>query len=149
MTEDEVAAFVAEQRREYAEQLERHAGWSAEDAREKMERDMAASFPRGRAQPGHHLFRLVDEGVGEAVGVLWFREHERGVWLYQLTVDPAHRRRGYGREAMALLEREARRLGAPRIELNVFGGNEAARELYRSLGYREEAVVMSKALETA
>ena len=45
---------------------------------------------------------------------------------------------------MALLEEEARRLGVPRIELNVFGGNEVARSLYRSLGYGEEAVVMSK-----
>jgi RimJ/RimL family protein N-acetyltransferase len=48
---------------------------------------------------------------------------------------------------MALLEEEARRLGAPRIELNVFGGNEPARALYHKLGYREDAVVMSKPLE--
>jgi RimJ/RimL family protein N-acetyltransferase len=49
---------------------------------------------------------------------------------------------------MALLDEEARRLDAPRIELNVFGGNEAARSLYRSLGFREDAVVMSKPIES-
>jgi ribosomal protein S18 acetylase RimI-like enzyme len=30
------------------------------------------------------------------------------------------------------------------VALNVFGGNEAARGLYRSLGYTEDAVSMSK-----
>jgi hypothetical protein len=30
--------------------------------------------------------------------------------------------------------------------LNVFGGNEVARGLYRSLGYSENAVIMSKSL---
>jgi ribosomal protein S18 acetylase RimI-like enzyme len=30
------------------------------------------------------------------------------------------------------------------LRLNVFGGNEPARGLYRSLGYREDAVSMSK-----
>jgi RimJ/RimL family protein N-acetyltransferase len=77
---------------------------------------------------------------------MWYREDGRGLWLMQVTIDPARRGQGLGREAMALLEDEARRLGAPRIELNVFGGNEAARSLYRSLGYREDAVVMSKPL---
>ena len=33
-----------------------------------------------------------------------------------------------------------------RIALNVFGGNDAARDLYRSLGYRAAAVFMEKEL---
>jgi len=32
------------------------------------------------------------------------------------------------------------------VALNVFGGNEVARNLYRSLGYEENAVSMSKKL---
>ena len=48
---------------------------------------------------------------------------------------------------MELAEVEARRLGLARVELNVFGGNEAARGLYRSLGYAEWAVSMAKELE--
>jgi hypothetical protein len=33
-----------------------------------------------------------------------------------------------------------------RVDLNVFGGNEVARALYRSLGYEEIAVYMRKGL---
>ena len=149
MTDDDVRIFIIEHLDEYVGQIEHHGGWSHEDARAKAEKDMAQSFPKGQVQPGHHLFHLVDDASGERVGLLWYREDVRGVWLNQVTIDPAKRGRGLGREAMALLEEEARRLGAPRVELNVFGGNEAARSLYRSLGFREDAVVMSKPLEGA
>ena len=147
MTDADVRAFVPAQTEGYARGIEEHGGWSREDARAKAERDMAQSFPGGRAPAGNHLFHLVEEATGGRVGVLWYREDTRGVWLYQILVEESRRGQGLGREAMALLEEEARRLGAPRIELNVFGGNEPARALYRSLGYREDAVVMSKPLE--
>jgi ribosomal protein S18 acetylase RimI-like enzyme len=45
---------------------------------------------------------------------------------------------------MVLAEDEARRRGLDRVGLNVSGGNTAARSLYRSLGYAETAVEMSK-----
>jgi RimJ/RimL family protein N-acetyltransferase len=147
MSEADVRAFVPAQTEEYARGIEEHGGWSREDALAKAERDMAQSFPGGRAPAGNHLFHLVEKATGERVGVLWYREDTRGVWLYQILVEESRRGQGLGREAMALLEEEARRLGAPRIELNVFGGNEPARALYRKLGYREDAVVMSKPLE--
>jgi ribosomal protein S18 acetylase RimI-like enzyme len=45
---------------------------------------------------------------------------------------------------MLLLEEEARRRGFTEIRLNVWGGNEIARSLYRSLEYLEFAVAMRK-----
>jgi len=144
MSDADIAVFPASQLVEYAKQIEVYGGWTAEDARAKAERDMALTFPEGRALPGHHLFHLVEEASNERVGILWYRQDERGLWLFQVTIEESRRGEGLGREAMALLEEEARRLSAPRIELNVFGGNDAARSLYRSMGYREEAVTMSK-----
>ena len=48
---------------------------------------------------------------------------------------------------MTFAEDEARRLGLGFVALNVFGGNDPARGLYRSLGYAEEAVYMTKKVE--
>ena len=45
-----------------------------------------------------------------------------------------------------LFEEEARRRGRSQANLTVLGGNEVARSLYRSLGYVERAVFMSKDL---
>jgi ribosomal protein S18 acetylase RimI-like enzyme len=66
--------------------------------------------------------------------------------VYDVHLRENARGRGYGRAAMLLAEDEARRRGCPRLSLNVFGRNEVARGLYRSLGYEENAVAMSKSL---
>jgi ribosomal protein S18 acetylase RimI-like enzyme len=92
---------------------------------------------------------VVEEG-GSARGyaMLGERTTESGptAFVYGIELDAAHRGRGIGRAAMALLEERARVRGLPRIELNVFGGNAPARGLYRSLGYEEIAVYMGKTL---
>jgi RimJ/RimL family protein N-acetyltransferase len=144
MSDADIAVFPMSQLEEYTKQIEVYGGWTAEDARAKAERDMALTFPGGQLLPGHHLFHLLEEATGEWAGILWYRRDERGLWLFQVTIEESRRGQGLGREAMELLEAEARRLGAPRIELNVFGGNDAARALYRAMGYREDAVTMSK-----
>ena len=47
---------------------------------------------------------------------------------------------------MLLAEDEVRSRGLSHIALNVFGGNDVARSLYRSLGYAETAVFMRKSV---
>ena len=47
---------------------------------------------------------------------------------------------------MTALEEELRALGHTTVALNVWGGNEVARGLYRSLGWAEESVHMRKRL---
>ena len=69
-----------------------------------------------------------------------------GAWLYDITIDEAERGRGIGRAAMIALEDELRALGHSAVTLNVWGGNEVARGLYRSLGWAEESVHMRKQL---
>ena len=48
---------------------------------------------------------------------------------------------------MLEFEREAAQRGLHHLSLNVFGGNAPARGLYRSLGWAEMAVTMTKQLE--
>jgi RimJ/RimL family protein N-acetyltransferase len=94
---------------------------------------------------------VVEATDGEVVGHVWLgdrntRNEGRVAFVYEIRIDAEQRGRGYGRDAMLLLEDKARALGLDRIELNVFGGNEVARGLYRSLGYEERAVMMGKKL---
>jgi [ribosomal protein S18]-alanine N-acetyltransferase len=57
--------------------------------------------------------------------------------LNLLAVDPAHRRRGVARALVRWLEETALTAGTFIIGLELRAGNEAARNLYRALGYRE------------
>ena len=71
----------------------------------------------------------------------------RFVFVYDVEIDERHRGRGLGRAAMLKAEEQAHARGIGRMELNVFGGNDVARGLYRSLGYVERAVSMGKDVE--
>jgi GNAT superfamily N-acetyltransferase len=80
------------------------------------------------------------------VGSVFLGVRDGGAWLYDITIADGERGKGYGRAAMTALEDEVRALGHETIRLNVWGGNEVARGLYRSLGWAEESVHMRKHL---
>jgi ribosomal protein S18 acetylase RimI-like enzyme len=148
ITPAEFPGFEAASRAGYAEGIELHGGQTHEAAQQKAEADFPAVLPLGLDTPGHHIF--IVEADGSAVGRLWLAERELGghrvLYVYDVTMDPEHQGRGYGRAAMRLAEEEARARGIGRIELNVFGGNDVARGLYRSLGYVETSAQMRKEL---
>jgi ribosomal protein S18 acetylase RimI-like enzyme len=148
MRADEFPAFLEASKRDYALDIELNGGQSADFARRKSEEDHATILPGGLATPGHWIF--VAEADGARVGILWLAEREQGAenqcFIYNIEIDQPYRGRGFGRAVMQLAEAEARAHGLRRIALNVFGGNEVARNLYRSLGYIETSVQMAKDL---
>ena len=148
MTADEFPAFVAASKAGYASDIEVHGGQSRRAAQEKADADFPAVLPQGMETPGHSIF--VVEADGTAVGRLWLAERPLGgrrvLFVYDISIEPDHQGLGYGRATMLLAEQEARAHGIGRIELNVFGGNDVARHLYRSLGYVETSVQMGKDL---
>ena len=149
LRQDEFADWRRRTNDWYAADMVAHAGLTEAEARAKAEAD-AASYPQTVDAEGHAVFAVEDEETADVVGSVWFAERRSSgvprAWVYALQIDEAHRRRGYGRAAMELVEAEARRRGLDRVELNVFGGNERARALYRSLGYDELSVWMGKNL---
>jgi ribosomal protein S18 acetylase RimI-like enzyme len=148
MTPDELADYRGRMIADYAAALVRDAGLDAAEALHKAETDTLAQWP-GAEPPAGDVVAIV-EADGEAVGHVWFAESSRNdrptVFINDVEIDEAHRGRGLGRAAMELVEDEARARDIDRVELNVFGGNTAARNLYRSLGYDEVAVGMRKLL---
>jgi GNAT superfamily N-acetyltransferase len=146
---EELDEFIEASRFDYIEGLIAHARMSEEFARDKAGHDLAAYVDVGVIPDGHGLYWIEEDG--ERVGRLWFEERAsvrvgRLVWLYEIEIEKRFRSRGYGRRALELLEDEVGRRGIGEIALNVWGGNEAARSLYRSQGYFERAVEMAKDL---
>ena len=148
MRDDEFVRWLPAMRESYAEGMMRDGGLRSEAAAAKAKHDLDFLFPDGVCPDEQSVYVLdVD---GERVGELWIGERDdesgRGLWVFDVEVAHEYRRRGFGKQAMLFVEDEARRRGIERVALNVFGGNEAARDLYRSLGYEEGAVSMSKAV---
>jgi ribosomal protein S18 acetylase RimI-like enzyme len=147
--EDEIAAFVASTREGYELSMVNDAGLGEEEARAKAGRDFALLVREGCPVAGQQLFIIEETETSERVGRVWLGEPFPGQpigFLYDIEIEGRFRGRGLGREAMLLVEQEARGRGFVEIWLNVFGGNETARSLYRSLRYVEFAIAMRKRL---
>jgi GNAT superfamily N-acetyltransferase len=144
MREDEYEPWDVAHRAEYERGLVEFAGLTRQAAREKVDHDVPSVLPDGLATPNTHVW--VVEHDGRRVGAVFLGIRGGEAWLYEIVIDEPERGRGYGREAMLALEDEVRSLGHDGIGLNVWGGNEVARGLYRSLGYAERSVHMRKQL---
>jgi GNAT superfamily N-acetyltransferase len=148
MRGDEFAAWLPAMRDRYAEDMIKDADLPPERASSKAAEDIERLFPGG--EPSAEQLVFIIETDGRAVGDLWLAERDdsfqRCLFVFDVRLDEAARGKGYGRAAMTFAEEEARRRWHDRVALNVFGKNEVARNLYRSLGYDENAVAMSKKL---
>lgn len=144
---DEYSAFVERAMATYVGDMIA-AGLDVALARAKADRDFSALLPQGLDTPRHFIYAILDKG--RPAGLLWLADRDdelgRSLFVYGVEIDEDHRGRGLGRAAMEFAETEARRIGIPRVALNVFGGNDGARSLYLALGYRETAVHMEKRL---
>lgn len=144
LREDEYEAWDAAHRVEYRRGLVEHAGMPREQAEAKVVRDVAHILPEGLATANTWIWAIEDDG--RVVGAVYVGLRDGGAWLYDITIAESERGKGYGRAAMTALEDEVRELGHDTIRLNVWGGNDVARRLYRSLGWDEESVHMRKKL---
>ena len=124
------------------------AGLSAQAAENKARTELAKDFPGGVGTDAQLVFAVMVDGA--QVGVIWIApgpvDDSTNWWVYDLAIDPAFRRRGYGRAAMLLGEQEAAARGATRLSLNVFARNRSAAALYSSLGYQPTKIHLQKRL---
>jgi len=102
-----------------------------------------ATFRRFLSLPAFGRFWLLLEGsspVGYTVLTIGFsfEFHGHDAFIDELYIDAAFRRRGYGKQAVAFLEKRARELGVNAIHLEVDRGNDPAFELYRRIGYQDK-----------
>jgi ribosomal protein S18 acetylase RimI-like enzyme len=132
---------------DYARGKVEAGNFRAAGALERAEGEFAALLPDGRSTVGHELRSMVNDN-GERVGYAWFAPEDRPIgrvaYIYDIAVDPAHRRKGYARQALAEIETFAREHGLVGIQLHVFGDNAGARRLYLEAGYIETNVTMIK-----
>ncbi len=149
MSVDEREHFLSLQGRTYADSLVR-AGLH-ETYEEALER--ASTQLKSILEATHevqHFFSVrLSAQPEQSVGALWWgcRKKDQSVWIYDIEINEAHRRKGYAREALRLLEDWGRARGVPQIALNVFAFNSGAERLYREMGFIEMSKQMRKVLK--
>ena len=134
--------------RGYAESNVESGRWDASDAMEKSERSFERDLPDGLATPNHFIFELfVDD---DYVGYLWvFVELEDAVpnaYIYDIEILSEQRGKGFGKQAMQVLEAWRKERNIQRTGLNVFAFNRTAISLYEGLGFQTTNFKMQKDL---
>lgn len=136
--------------REYAQEKVESGNYQQAGSLERSRAEFDVLLPKGRTTPGHEILSMVDE-AGTKVGYVWFTPEDRPVgrvvFIYDIAVDPAHRRKGHAQAALAEVEAWARANGCMGVMLHVFGSNTGARKLYLKTGFEETNVIMLKRLD--
>lgn len=148
MTETEYEVFLERTIPEYAEDKVRAGDWAESEALERSRNEFLVDLPQGVQTPNNYLYTLYDGD--NAVGLIWMRANvdrpTKDGFIFELYVEEKYRGKGYGKQAMFLIEEKARGLGLKSIGLHVFGSNQIARNLYEAAGYEVTSVNMSKTL---
>lgn len=145
---DQLASFLAASEDRYRQERAVADHFSQQDAARFVANQRGALLPEGVATPGHHFFFIVASDTREQVGQLWlyYDADYRQAYVYDLTILPACRRRGFGQAALRAAETWARQIGAECLGLNVFTANQAAISLYQQAGFRATSQYMNKRL---
>jgi ribosomal protein S18 acetylase RimI-like enzyme len=148
MTQTELEVFLERTIPEYAEDKVRAGHWAESEALERSRKEFADDLPQGLQTKNNYLYTLYDGS--DAVGMIWMRANvdrpTNDGFILELYVEESQRGKGYGKQAMLLIEEKARELGLKSIGLHVFGSNKVARNLYEAVGYEVTSVNMSKTL---
>lgn len=148
MTQPEYEAFVERAIPEYAADNLRAGYWSESDALQKSREGYEKLLPNGLQTENHYLYTLYD--VDQAVGMIWMRADLQSPikngFIFELYVAENFRGKGYGKQAMLLIEEKARELRLESLGLHVFAVNNVARNLYKSVGYEVSSLNMTKKL---
>lgn len=149
-TAREFAAFMKRAVANYAREIARARDLSRADALVRSRRDFKQLLPKGLATPENFLWVLVPHDLSRPVGSLWVacsgHGAKRKAFIYDIRIEPRFRDCGYGRLTLRALERWAKGHKVKSLGLNVFTHNPRAYHLYRSFGFKERSVQMSKSI---
>jgi len=93
-----------------------------------------------KLQVGRHLFLVGEQNHKIIATVMGGYEGHRG-WINYLAVDPDYRRRGYGKAMMIEVEARIKKMGCPKINLQVRATNPDVIGFYQSLGFLNDNLI--------
>jgi ribosomal protein S18 acetylase RimI-like enzyme len=132
----------------YAEESVNAGRWTREEALGKARDETEKILPEKERTTGNFL-NWIMRGE-EQIGYVWagVSDNKPGeAFIYGIEVDEGQRGRGYGKEAMSLIEDLLRAKGFSSIALHVFEQSQAAVHIYEKKGYGTVSRLMRKTLE--
>lgn len=99
----------------------------------------ADQVKRNCSQTRRYYLLLVDE---KPVGWFNIRLSDNKEATIGMIIDRPHQGKGFGKQAMGLIKKEAKKLGMKKLRLEVFVDNKPAINLYKKAGFETTAKVL-------
>lgn len=125
---------------ELAKQGKENGMWKEEEAYEKAKQEQDKGMANGVNTEDNHLYLVHSAELGGDVGEIWIGkiivENMAYCFLFDIHIYEQYHNKGYGKEAMRAIEKEALAYGYQAIRLHTFRNNIKAQEMYKGIGYK-------------
>lgn len=136
MNDEEYKQFLEESVLSYSKSIIKSEGISEEEALQEAQKTFDEFLPQGKYTENNYLYIIVNN-ENEDVGVIWYSKYEEKVaFIGDFLIFEKFRKRGYGKRAMLLIDKDAKEKGFNKVMLHVFKFNDVAFSLYNSVGYK-------------
>ncbi len=138
MRDKEYAFFIKYSAEDYARQQILNKKWSDSEAKDWLAQEGYSFLSQGQNTPGHTFLRILNiQDI--PVGYLWLTEkessHDKTIYINDILIEKAHRRKGYANFTLNTLEEWCREKNIQTIALHVFPNNAEAQKLYNRAGF--------------
>ena len=145
LQQEDFQRFLEREIRGYAEDHVRNGSWPADGALERSRKEFEFYLPDGIRTQDQYLWSLVDD-AGNKIGVLWVQLKDHKAFIFDFVIDEEFRGKGFGKQALSVMDEKLRTMGAESVALHVFGDNISAQELYKKMGFYIVGMNMKKDL---
>ncbi|MEI4789740.1 GNAT family N-acetyltransferase [Bacillus sp. FJAT-53060] len=146
MSQTDYDSLIEATIKRYAEEKVLAGTWAKEEALENAEDQFDRLLSEGIHTEHHELWKFLNGD--EAIGWVWLcydpNHPQKEGFIYNFILFEAYRGKGFGKQAIAALEEQAKLLGVQKLSLHVFAHNQIARSLYEKTGFAETSIYMSK-----
>lgn len=148
MSEMDYKKFLDTSIHNYAKEKVAAGNWKAEEAAKKSKEEFQHLLPEGRDTKNHVLYTIVVEATETKVGSLWVKtdSERKEAFIYEFNVHDDQQGKGFGTEAINVLESVLTKQGITGLSLHVFAHNKQAIRLYERLGFETTNINMKKPL---
>lgn len=150
MRNDEFPAYCDYFIADYAQEMVQNYGHRLDVALQLAEQDLRHAFPAGPDSGSHTLLCMeaVIAGQPQRVGYLWhgLQPTDHATFIYDIYVAAPFRGQGFGKQAIAELEKQLATQDIHQIKLRVAFHNPRALKLYQALGFAITGYNMAKQL---
>lgn len=143
--QDDFERFLERAVREYAEDHVRNGNWPQEGSLERSRKEFEHYLPDGIRSEHQYIWSIIDEG-NHKIGILWVQVKEEKAFIFDFVIEEAFRGRGFGKQALAAMDKKLESMNVESVALHVFGDNVSAQELYRKMGFEITGIHMRKKL---